>query len=437
MAWKPEYLVLLLFSTSIDYFAARKLEKSNDNRIRKILLAVSLTMNFSILGFFKYLNFFSASVNDIFRTFNIFYEVPEFQILLPVGISFYTLQAVSYTIDVYRRNLKAERNFFMFSLYITFFPQLVAGPIERAGNLLPQLKQKVTFKYENINAGLKIMFWGFFKKIVIADNFATYVRMIFDNPEYSKGLMVVVGLVFFSWQIYCDFSGYSDIAVGAARMLGITLMVNFRQPFLSQSYGEFWVNWHVSLSTWLRDYLFMPLSKTAFFRTRLSLALSLVFILSGLWHGASYTFVVWGALCALIVFVETKILKFIKFRNKKILKLKPVIFFRIILTFSAFTFCSAFFGAHKLSDAITLITNIFDTDYKIASVWFFGKPKFIYYLLLVVLLISVHLLEKNKSVNDFISEKPSYIRYPVYYIFIILFLTTGNFGLTEFYYFRF
>ncbi|MCE7945771.1 MAG: MBOAT family protein, partial [Chlorobi bacterium CHB1] len=259
MCWKAEYAVLILLSTGIDYVAALHMHKTSGRG-------------------------------------NIFYEFPLFDILLPVGISFYTFQTLSYTIDVYRSEKTPERNFIKFALYVTFFPQLVAGPIERSTRLLPQFDHEHKFDANRVVSGLRLMLWGFFKKLVIADRLALYVNEVYNNPADYTGLPVIIATYFFAFQIYCDFSAYSDIAIGAARVLGFDLMKNFRQPYLAQSIGEFWKRWHISLSTWFRDYLYIPLGGNRVSRLRWYVNLMAVFLISGLWHGANWTFVVWGAL---------------------------------------------------------------------------------------------------------------------------------------------
>ena len=259
MCWKAEYAILIVGSTVIDYFASLQMEKEEEQSKRKKWLYLSLAVNLGVLFGFKYFNFFSSNVNAFFDSINLFYNVPTFDVLLPVGISFYTFQSLSYTIDVYNNKIKAEKHFGIFALYVSFFPQLVAGPIERATHLLPQFHQKFDFEYQRVVDGLKMMAWGFFLKLVIADRLAPMVNEVFNFPERAFGMTVLVGTIFFAFQIFCDFAGYSSIAIGAAKIMGYDLMQNFRRPYFSTSIREFWQRWHISLSSWFRDYVYIPL----------------------------------------------------------------------------------------------------------------------------------------------------------------------------------
>jgi alginate O-acetyltransferase complex protein AlgI len=295
-AWKPEYLVLIFASTTVDYACARGMGAWGSDRVRRLLLYASITANIGMLFAFKYLNFFSESARAVLAEFNIFHGVPTFDLLLPVGISFYTFQSLSYTIDVYRGQTKPERHFGIFALYVSFFPQLVAGPIERSYRLLPQFFEHRGFDGPRITSGLRLMLWGFFMKLVIADRLAVYVNEVYSNPQAFAPSTLLLATYFFAFQIFCDFAGYSSIAIGAARVLGYELMQNFNRPYFAASIREFWGRWHISLSTWFRDYLYLPLGGNRVERRRWYLNLLVVFIVSGLWHGAAWTFIVWGAL---------------------------------------------------------------------------------------------------------------------------------------------
>jgi alginate O-acetyltransferase complex protein AlgI len=296
-AWRPEYLVLIFGSTVVDYLAGRGMGRFSAPRIRKALLLASVGTNLGILFGFKYLSFFNESVRAVLDQFNIFYGAPAFDILLPVGISFYTFQSLSYTIDVYRGVTPPQRHFGIFALYVSFFPQLVAGPIERSYRLIPQFFQHRGFTREGFSSGLRFMLWGFFMKIVIADRLALYVNPVYADPEMYGGKTLLVATYFFAFQIFCDFAGYSAIAIGAARVLGYDLMENFRRPYFAASIREFWGRWHISLSTWFRDYVYIPLGGNRVDgKARWYANLFIVFLVSGLWHGAAWTFVVWGAL---------------------------------------------------------------------------------------------------------------------------------------------
>ncbi|SDS80134.1 D-alanyl-lipoteichoic acid acyltransferase DltB, MBOAT superfamily [Gillisia sp. Hel1_33_143] len=297
--WDWRFLSLIIFSTLVDYFIGIALSKEYAPSKRKILLWCSIVINLGFLGFFKYYNFFLDNFKSAFSFFGNEINSNSLDIILPVGISFYTFQTLSYTIDIYRGNLKPTSNFISFAAFVSFFPQLVAGPIERASNLLPQFYRNRKFEYSKAIDGLRQVLWGLFKKIVIADNCAEYANLIFNNSDDYSGSTLVIGALFFTFQIYCDFSGYSDIAIGISRLFGFNLMKNFAFPYFSRDIGEFWRRWHISLSTWFRDYLYIPLGGSrggVWLKIRNTF---IIFIVSGFWHGANWTFVIWGFLNAL------------------------------------------------------------------------------------------------------------------------------------------
>ncbi len=295
-AWKLEYLVLIIASTLIDYYAGLRMGAEEHQRKRRKFLYLSLAGNLGMLLGFKYFNFFSDSVRVALEQFNIFADTPHLEFLLPVGISFYTFQSMSYTIDLYRGERDVERHLGIFALYVAFFPQLVAGPIERSTHLLPQFRERVTFDYGRTTSGLRLILWGFFKKIVIADQLALFVQQVYGSPGEWSGPAVLLASYFFAFQIFCDFSAYTDIARGSARIMGFDLMENFNRPYFSRSIREFWARWHISLSTWFRDYLYIPLGGNRVVKWRWYYNLMVVFVVSGLWHGANWTFVAWGFL---------------------------------------------------------------------------------------------------------------------------------------------
>ena len=296
--WDPRFLVLIAFSTLVDYFVGVGLGNTSDETKRKYLLWTSLAVNLGLLGYFKYSNFFLESFVDAFRFFGSDFSVSRLHIILPVGISFYTFQTLSYSIDVYKKQLEPSRDPIAFAAYVSFFPQLVAGPIERASNLLPQFAKLRTFSYARAVDGSKQILWGLFKKLVIADNCSAEVDRIFANYTGLSGLTLLIGALLFAFQIYCDFSGYSDIAIGCARLFGFDLMKNFAFPYFSRDIAEFWRRWHISLSTWFRDYLYIPLGGSRGGTAMKVRNTFIIFIVSGFWHGANWTFVVWGALNA-------------------------------------------------------------------------------------------------------------------------------------------
>ncbi|PCJ57092.1 MAG: membrane-bound O-acyltransferase family protein [Candidatus Hydrogenedentota bacterium] len=296
MAWNPFYILLIWISTLTDYGVARAMENHTDKRGRRKWLYVSLCINLGLLFAFKYANLAGDALTQAGLWIGVDWNVPYLDILLPVGISFYTFQTLSYTIEVYRGNQKAERSLVDFALYVAYFPQLVAGPIERPQHLLPQLKTPKYFDYDRVVSGLRLVLWGIFKKVVIADRLAVMVNVIYDQPERYPGSFLTLATVFFAFQIYCDFSGYTDIARGCARVLGVDLMKNFNRPYMATSIRDFWRRWHISLSTWFRDYVYVPCGGNRGSTAAWALGLFAVFLLSGLWHGANYTFVVWGLL---------------------------------------------------------------------------------------------------------------------------------------------
>jgi alginate O-acetyltransferase complex protein AlgI len=296
MCWKAEYAVLMVISTSVAYLAGRGISRTSEPRVKKTLLLTSITILLGILFAFKYFNFVNASLRSFLLYLSVPLGIPYFNVLLPVGISFYTFQKISYLVDVFRGTAKAERHFGIFAVYSCFFPQLVAGPIERAQHLLHQFYERHEFTYERATSGLWLILWGFFKKVAVADRLSLLVQAVYSDPKSYPGPPLVVATVFFAFQIYCDFSGYSDIAVGSARLLGFDLMLNFRQPYFSKSIPEFWRRWHISLSTWFKDYVYIPLGGNRVVKWRWYYNVFITFLLSGLWHGANWTFAAWGAL---------------------------------------------------------------------------------------------------------------------------------------------
>jgi D-alanyl-lipoteichoic acid acyltransferase DltB (MBOAT superfamily) len=302
MAFVPVYILILGFTIGVDYFAGTWIERSEGRR-RKLLLSASIVANLGVLAFFKYFNFLNESIAAAVRSLGFHYGLPDLGIILPIGLSFHTFQSLSYTIEVYRGHQKAEHHFGLFALYVMFYPQLVAGPIERPENLLRQINSTTAGRGirsgsdpDRVVAGLRQMLWGFFKKVVIADRCAVVVDQVYHHPDHYGALSIALATYLFALQIYCDFSGYTDIALGAARVMGFDLMVNFRTPYRSASIREFWARWHISLSTWFRDYLYIPLGGNRVVKWRWYYNLMVVFIVSGLWHGADWTYVIWGGL---------------------------------------------------------------------------------------------------------------------------------------------
>ncbi|AEE20049.1 D-alanyl-lipoteichoic acid acyltransferase DltB (MBOAT superfamily) [Dokdonia sp. Hel_I_63] len=360
--WDWRFLALIAFSTLVDYMVGLKIQNSDSKKNRKLLLGISLAVNLGLLGFFKYYNFFVDSWVEAFDAIGITLHTSTLRIILPVGISFYTFQTLSYTIDVYRKKLTATPDFINFAAYVAFFPQLVAGPIERASNLLPQFAEKRTFDEEKAISGINLIIWGLFQKVVIADSCAPYVNAIFDNYESMNSLSLLLGAFYFAFQIYGDFAGYSNIAIGSARLLGFDLMRNFNYPYFSRDIAEFWRRWHISLSTWFRDYLYIPLGGSRGSKSNQLRNVLIIFIVSGFWHGANWTFIFWGALHALFFIpvllfnVNRKNLDQVA-ANRLLPNIKEL--GQMLFTFILACFAWIFFRASSVSTAFAYVERIF------------------------------------------------------------------------------
>ena len=360
MVWRVEYILLIVISTLIDYFAAILMERQDEKKKKRIFLILSLCTNLGLLFVFKYFNFFNTQLGRIYMIFGFGnYFLSDLKFLLPVGISFYTFQTLSYTIDVYRGERKAERHLGYFALYVSYFPQLVAGPIERSTRLLPQLKKKSSPNYKNIMEALVRICWGMLKKVVIADRAAVLVNTVFANFGDYHGLYLVLAAVAFAIQIYCDFSAYSDIAIGSAKLMGVELMENFNLPYFAKSISDFWSRWHISLSTWFRDYLYIPLGGNRVKKIRNYFNLMIVFIVSGLWHGANWTFILWGMLHGAYLIIE-KIIKNISGRMGKLrANIKIPLFFKQVFVFLLVLIGWVFFRIESIHYIIPFFTNVF------------------------------------------------------------------------------
>lgn len=425
MNWNPAYSLLMLFSSFITYFSGILIEGDERRHMRRIYLAICLVINFGILLFFKYFNFLNESIATLFDSWGIPWRVSSLNILLPVGISFYTFQAVGYTIDVYRREISAERHFGIYALFVSFFPQLVAGPIERAKNLLPQFRIKHTLNLEHISSGLRWMLWGMFVKIVIADRAALYVDAVYNNSGSHSGESMSLATFLFALQIYCDFSGYSMIALGAARVLGFELMQNFRRPYLAATMADFWRRWHISLSTWFKDYLYFPLGGNRVGRLRNYFNLLVTFLVSGLWHGANWTFVVWGAIHGTFQIVERAVLPPISSGATRI--------FRYALTMFAVLLGWVFFRAATVEEGLYIAK-------KVLIGWngslFIDKTTFFYLAISVPVLVVVDLLNEYRPalLRDIVHSPLRLAGYVGLIVWIMLF---GVFNGGQFIYFQF
>jgi len=451
------YVFILIFSTITDYWIARQLVKTNRERHRKLLLSTSLFLNLSVLFFFKYYNFFSGEIGNWANTLNIDFVPPTLNVILPIGISFYTFQALSYTVDVYRGKIQPETNLGIFATFIVFFPQLVAGPIERASNLLPQISQQFAFDEDRIVSGLRLALWGFFKKVVIADRLSIYVNNVYATPEDFSGQILLVATLFFAFQIYCDFSGYSDVAIGVARILGIRLITNFRQPYFSQSIREFWRRWHISLSQWFRDYVYIPLGGNRVSFRRNLLNSLIVFVLSGLWHGASWTFVIWGAIHGGIFVIETVLSRNKPQSEQSSSLLKSI--FGTTITFIIVVIAWVFFRADTLDDALYILTHFhhidwdslnrislaFNRDDGVVDIlrhvnmlnYSFQRLQFILAGALIALLLTVDYIEMHHGMTAVFNRLPTIIRWSAYNLAILAIVFLGAWGNQQFIYFQF
>lgn len=350
-----KYTFMIFGVTAVSYISAILIERMEDRKTKKIMLTVTVAVCMGILFFFKYFNFFSSTWNRFLCLIGIRHDAIVLTLLLPVGISFYTFQTMSYVIDVYAGVTKAEHHFGKYAGFVSFFPQLVAGPIERSNNLLSQMNRVHEFVYEQAMCGVKLMLWGYYKKLVIADILSTYVRIVYDRPYEYKGFALIVASVFFTLQIYCDFSGYSDIAIGTAKLFGIDLMTNFKAPYFSKSMKEFWKRWHISLSTWFRDYVYIPLGGNRVSRIRCYGNLILTFLASGLWHGASWNFVIWGGIHGVAQVTENIVFGHVKESKKRLIRV-----FQTVGVFGFCTFAWIFFVSHSIKDAFYVIGNCFE-----------------------------------------------------------------------------
>ncbi|MCG3121599.1 MAG: hypothetical protein ALAOOOJD_04783 [bacterium] len=441
MCWRPEYIVLMMFPSFIDYFVAKKMSATPELAIRKKFLWVSLVTNLGLLFIFKYFNFFNESLRALFTQLNLAYAIPAANLLLPVGISFYTFQTLSYTIDVYRGAIAPERHLGKFALYVTFFPQLVAGPIERSSHLLPQLQSlRYKFDYTRVVSGLQLMLWGSFKKVVIADRLAVYVNLVYNNPGEYYGLQIVLATAFFAFQIFCDFSGYSDIAIGAAKIFGVNLMKNFDKPYAARSISEFWKRWHISLSTWFKDYVYIPLGGNRVIKWRWYYNLFLTFFISGLWHGANWTFIIWGALHGfyLVFAIITRPYRDALLKraglDERPFALKTL---QVISTFVLVNLGWLFFRANNLADAMLLLKNMF-TFVPAASLFDLITPgALLGNLALIMILEAAHALEKDRPFVLSLSDKPMFVRWPAYVAVTLAVLYLSTSAAQQFIYFQF
>lgn len=463
MSWNASYALLLLFSTAITYICGLLLQHLSQCkadtpkgtvgilRKKKICVGISLTLNLLLLFTFKYFDFFIQNLNRILAHLHMETVTPGFSLLLPVGISFYIFQALSYTLDVYREDVTAEKNFFRYALFVSFFPQLVAGPIERSKNLLPQLRVPHAFDAENVKEGLLTMLWGYFLKIVIADRIAIYVDAVYGNYPAYPGVYLLLATLLFAFQIYCDFYGYSTIAIGAARVMGFHLMENFDCPYLSRSISEFWRKWHISLTSWFKDYLYIPLGGNRKGKLRKYLNLMIVFTVSGLWHGASWTFILWGMLNGIFQIIGDATTKF-RERVNTLLQLKPSCsshkLFQVLFTFLLVDFAWVFFRANSLTDAKNILISMFSvhnpwvlTDQSLYATGLNQRGFLILMIALLILLIGDLLKKNHFNFMGWLAGQELWFRWVFYLTAVAFVLTFGIWGTTydatAFIYFQF
>lgn len=440
MGWNPKYALLIAISTIITYFCGIFLNKASSLNIKKAIIAIGFSSNIAILFFFKYFNFFMDSIDSILDFFNISVSPPPFDVILPVGISFYTFQALGYIVDVYRENTKAEKNFLKYALFVSFFPSLITGPIERSENLLGQINKLHDMKiprYIDVTSGLITMVWGLFVKMVIADRIAILVDTVFDTYWVYGFFGLSVATVGFAIQIYCDFSSYSTIAIGAAQVMGFSLMENFNTPYFARSIKEFWQRWHISLSTWFKDYLYIPLGGNRISKCRTYLNMFIVFLVSGIWHGANWTFIFWGALHGMYQIIGSLLIPTKKHINN-ILKTKTNCFSykfgQITITFFLVSFAWIFFRSDTIVDAFQFINRMFtNRDFWAffdGSIYTLGllRPEFNILLISLVALFLVDLIKyaKGLTIDKYLEEQNIWFQWA---IIISIFISTIVFGI--------
>jgi alginate O-acetyltransferase complex protein AlgI len=442
MCWSTKFIWLIWGITVVDYLAGRLISNARSQHTRRLYLFLSLASNIGILLVFKYFNFLSISLNEALHPFGNHSPSLMLSVILPIGLSFHTFQAMSYTIDVYRKEAPAERNFINYALYVAFFPQMVAGPIERPNQLLPQFQSDRRFNWENVREGGKLALWGLFKKMVIADGLSGFVNLVYASPRHYAGLALLVATLFFGIQIYCDFSGYSDMALGLARIMGFHLTVNFRQPYFAQSVGDFWRRWHISLSTWFRDYVYIPLGGSRVAAPRFYLNLLLTFMLSGLWHGANWTFVIWGAfhgICLILSHATSSI----RTRVRSLFGMdhfpRLLGFFRTVVTLILVYIGWVFFRAGDLRDAIYVLTHMLPLK-SFDSILFvragIQRADIPFLLIFVCAVFYVEwLIRRPQRVPDLWRNR--WVRLGLCYACVFSIIFYGTFGQVDFIYFQF
>ncbi|WP_446898133.1 MBOAT family O-acyltransferase [Clostridium sp. LBM24168] len=436
MSHNPKYVFLIIISTIITYTSGLLIEKANKVKIKKLLVFLSISSNVGILALFKYYNFFTTIIVRFFSQFNITINVPSFDFLLPLGISFYTFQALSYTIDVYRKDIKAEKNLAKYALFVSFFPQLLSGPIQKSKNFIHQINEKHYFDYNRVKNGLLLMLWGYFQKIMIADRLGQVVNTVYSSPGNYRGFEIIIATVFFAFQLYCDFSSYSNIAIGAAEVMGFRLSKNFERPYFSKSIREFWKRWHMSLTSWFMDYLYFPLGGSRCSKLRTYFNVMVVFLVSGLWHGAGFTFIIWGFLHGMY-YVIGNILSPIKKNIIKKFNIKTTTFvyklIQVVINFVLIDFAWLFFRATSFRNSIILIKNMLYFNPSIfvdGSLYKLGldQPNFLVALFGLIIIFVADLMQRKVSLRDELLKKNIVLRWSVYLTSIVVILIFGIYG---------
>jgi len=444
--WDVKFLLLIILSSFVDFIVGKSIGKQTNRK--KNLLFASLFVNLGLLFYFKYTNFLIQSFVDSFTFFGGKIEVSTLNIILPVGISFYTFQTLSYTIDIYRNKLKPTKNWLAFFSFVAFFPQLVAGPIERASHLLPQFYKTYKFNYNQVKSGLLLVAFGLFKKMIIADRAAILVNQVYNNSTDYNGVETIIATILFAFQIYCDFSGYSDIAIGISRTLGFDLMKNFDSPYFSKSITEFWRRWHISLSTWFRDYVYIPLGGSKKGKNRTYVNLFIVFIVSGLWHGAAITFLIWGVIHGFIIVLEkaTKNLRVNIYSKLGLIKnsISYKILFSLI-TFTIVSFAWIFFRANNFKDAMHIVNGLFENNYIIlftSNLYKLGliRSELIILAISIISLLIFEILNRRNNIQVILNRQPMFFRWITYLLIVFVLIIFGIYGdndTSQFIYFQF
>ena len=448
MAFIPIYILVLALTIAIDYTAGLLIERSEGER-RKSFLVISILSTCGVLFVFKYFNFFNSNLSQLARFLHWNYPIEGLSLILPIGLSFHTFQSLSYVIEVYRKNFKAENHFGIYALYVMFYPQLVAGPIERPGNLMHQFYEKHSFDDQRVINGLKLMVWGFFKKVVIADRLAIVVDQVYTDPTQYTGLPLIVSALFFAFQVYCDFSGYSDIAIGSAQVMGFRLMDNFNRPFYARSVADFWRRWHISLMTWFRDYVYIPMGGSRVGKWRWYGTIFFTFTLSGLWHGAGWGFILWGSLNG-IYLIFSDLTQTLRKRMVRWMGLDRFPAFhqglQVAFIFLLFCFTLIIFRAKSLSNAYYVLTHLWTglgslTGVKLSLKSLYslglGRYEFLLAFVSIGLMEFIQMIEKQENMREMFSEKPVLFRWVTYYVIILFLIFFGEYNDHAFIYFQF